>query len=255
MKTAVTGDLAQTRARIEDFLKSAREPALLEPGEELLPLDAENYSLEMRGSRLTLQAWDRTRNWSRRLTAITEASSARLAVTVERFARREGQMFLLDLARRGGAELGKRSGRLVFRERFRLFLRRQFPEWTLAEVSAEADLEHSLSPAFPRAWLKHGQHGWAAIACPPDADSGAVLSFGLIWLAYLRARERRVALEGLAVYLPAGQERSAALRILCLDAQSARFELFTYTDRDDLQRDRKSTRLNSSHLGISYAVF
>src|ERR1039457_7068595 len=190
----------------------------------------------MRGWRLPVQAWDRTRNWSRRLTAIYEASSARLAVTVERFARREGQMFLLDLARRGGAELGKRSGRLVFRERFRLFLRRQFPEWTLAEVSAEADLEHSLSPAFPRAWLKHGQHGWAAIACPPDADSGAVLSFGLIWLASLRARERRAAPEGLAVYPPAGQERSAALRILCLDAQSARFELFTYTDGDDVLR-------------------
>src|ERR1035441_938290 len=114
MKTAVTCDLAQMRARIEDFLKSAREPALLEPGEELLPLDAENYSLEMRGSRLTLQAWDRTRNWSRRLTAITEATSARLALTVERFARREGRMFLLDLARRGGAE---QIGRASCRER------------------------------------------------------------------------------------------------------------------------------------------
>jgi hypothetical protein len=236
MKTAATRDLAQMRAQIEAFLKTAREPALLEPGEELLPLSPENYSLEMRGSRLTLQAWDRTRNCSRRLTAITEATSARLAMTVERFARREGQMFLLDLARRSGAELGRRSGRLVFRERFRLFLRRQFPEWTLSEVSAEADLQHSLSPAFPRAYLKHGQHGWAAIACPPDADSSAVLSFGLIWLAYLRARERRVALEGLAVYLPAGQERSAALRILCLDPLSAHFELFTYTDADDLLR-------------------
>jgi hypothetical protein len=183
-----------------------------------------------------LQAWDRTRNWSRRLIAITEATNARLAVTVERFARREGQMFLLDLGRRSGAELGKRTGRLVFRERFRLFLRRQFPEWTLAEVSAEADLEHSLSPSFPRAYLKHGQHGWAAIACPHDADASAVLSFGLIWLSYLRARERRVALEGLALYLPAGEERAAALRLLCLDPQSARFELFTYTPDDILQR-------------------
>src|SRR5205814_9594009 len=27
------------------------------------------------------------------------------------------------------------------------------------------------------------------------------------------------------------------------------------TSRDDVHRDRKSTRLNSSHLGISYAVF
>ena len=236
MKTAVTRDLAQIRVQIEEFLKNAREPALLEPGEELLPLSGENYSLEMRGSRLTLQAWDRTRNWSRRLTAITESGNARLAMTVEHFARREGQMFLLDLGRRSGAELSKRTGRLVFRERFRLFLRRQFPEWTLAEVSAEADLEHSLSPAFPRAYLKHGQHGWAAIACPPDGDASAVLTFGLIWLAYLRARERRVALEGLAVYFPAGQERGAALRVLCLDRQSARFELFTYTPQDDMVR-------------------
>src|ERR1035437_9869712 len=212
MKTAVTRDLAEIRAQIENILKSAREPALLEPGEELLPLSGENYSLEMRGSRLTLQAWDRTRNWSRRLTAITESSNARLAMTVEHFARREGQMFLLDLGRRSGAELSKRTGRLVFRERFRHFLHRQFPEWTLAEVSAEADLEHSLSPAFPRAYLKHGQHGWAAIACPPDADSAAVLSFGLIWLAYLRTRERRVALEGLALYLPTRPERAAAPR-------------------------------------------
>src|SRR5664279_6056691 len=236
MKIAVTRDLAQIRAHIEDFLKGAREPALLEPGEELLPLNADNYSLEMRGSRLTLQAWDRTRNWSRRLTAITEATKARLAMTVEHFARREGQMFLLDLGRPSGAELGKRSGRLVFRERFRLAVRRQFPDWSLAELTTEADLAHSLSPAFPRAYLKHGPHGWAAIACPPDGDASAVLSFGLIWLAYLRARERRVALEGLAVYVPFGQERSTALRMLCLNAKSARFELFTYSDRDDLQR-------------------
>jgi hypothetical protein len=236
MKTAVTRDLVEIRAQVESFLAGARQPALLEPGEELLPVTSENHSLEMRGARLTLQVWDRTRNWSRRLTAITEVTNARLSLTVERFARREGQLFLLDLGRRSGAELGKRTGRLIFRERFRLFLRRQFPEWTVAEVSAEADLEHSLSPSFPRAYLKHGQHGWAAIACPPDADASAVLSFGLIWLTYLRARERRVAVEGLALYLPTGEERSAALRLLCLDPQSARFELFTYTHDDTLQR-------------------
>ena len=147
-------------------------------------------------------------------------------MAVERFARREGRMFLLDLARRAGAEMGRRSGRLVFRERFRLFLRRQFPEWKLAELSAEANLEFSLSPAFPRAFLRHGQHGWAAIACPPESDAAAVVSFGLIWLTYLRGRERRVAVEGLAIYVPAGRERAAALRLLCLDPAAARFELF-----------------------------
>src|SRR5258708_34849678 len=102
---------AELRDSIEAFLRNAREPALMEPGEELLPLTEGNYAIEMRGSRLTLQAWDRSRNWTRRIVDIGEISNARLEMTVERFARREGEMFLLDLARRAGAEKGKRTGR------------------------------------------------------------------------------------------------------------------------------------------------
>ena len=225
---------AELRSALEEFLRSAREPALLEPGEQLLPLTPETYAIEMRGSRLTLTAWDRTRNWTRRIVDVSLSGDARLELKVEKFARREGQMFLLDLARRGGAEMGKRSGRLVFRERFRLMLLRQFPGWKVAEITAEADLEHSLSPAFPRALLKHGQHGWAAIACPPEGDAAAVLSFGLIWLSYLRTRERRLTVGGLAIYLPAQKERSTALRLLCLSPEAAQYHLYTYDERDEL---------------------
>jgi hypothetical protein len=224
----------EIRGAIESFLGNARQPALFEPGEDLLPLNSENFSLEMRGSRLTLQAWDRARNLTRRVIALREHDGARLELTVERFARREGQLFLVDMARRACADVSRRSARLVFRECFRRFLRRQFPEWKLAELSAEPNLEYSLSPAFPRAFLRLGQHGWAAIACPPDGDAAAALSFGLIWLTHLRARERRVAVEGLAVYVPAGRERATALRLLCLDPFAARFELFSYTPQEDV---------------------
>jgi len=222
----------EIRLAIEGFLRNCRQPALMEPGEELLPLTTDNHTIEMRGTRLTIQAWDRTRNLARRIIDMEEPTTARLELTVERFARREGRMFLLDLGRRSGADMGRRSGRLVFRERFRLFLRRQFPEWKIAELSAEANLEASLSPAFPRAFLRHGQHGWAAIACPPEGDAAAVLSFGLVWLSYLRERERRTVVEGLAIYVPAGSEQTTALRLLCLDAAAARFELFSYTEQD-----------------------
>lgn len=226
----------ESRAAIEGFLKQSKQPALLEPGEELLVLTKDNFALELRGSRLMLQAWSRTRNLVRRVLEVADASSARLELTVERFAHREGQLFLLDLARRGGADAGRRSERLVFRERFRLFLRRQFPEWRVAELSAEANLEFSLSPAFPRAFLREGHHAWAALACPPDGDSAALVTFGLIWLDYLRHRERRVTIEGLALYAAAGSERAAALRLLCLDPAAARFELFTYSPEDFVAR-------------------
>ena len=224
------------RNAIEAFVSNARQPAVFEPGEELLALTGENFSLEFRGSRLVLQAWDRRRNLTRRVLRIGEAGAGRLELTVERFARREGPLYLLDLAHRTGAALGQRSGRLAFRERFRLFLRRQFPEWKLAELSAEANLEFSLSPAYPRAFLRHGQHGWAALACPPGGDSGALLTFGLIWLSYLRARESRATLEGLALYVPAGAEHTTALRLLCLNPETIRCELFSYSPEDFVVR-------------------
>jgi len=237
MPTAQRGgvqDVAEIRAAIGAFLENARQPALYEPGEDLFPLAADNFSLEMRGARLTLEAWDRTRNFSRRILSMERSGSARIELVVERFARREGRLFLVDLGRSAGADAGRRSARLVFRERFRLLLRRQFPEWNLVELSAEANLACSLSPAFPRAFLRHGRHGWAALACPPDSDAAAALSFGLIWLTHLRAREKRVAVEGLAFYVPTGRERAVAPRLLCLDPATARFELFTYTEADSV---------------------
>ena len=222
-------------AAIEAFLKSCRQPALLEPGEEIIPL-TDNYAIDVRGQRLTIQAWDRTRNLARRVTRFQLAAQGKLQLTVERFAKREGQLYLVDLGRKAGADLGRKSGRLVFRERFRLYLRQQFPDWKLAELSAEANLEYSLSPAFPRAYLKHGQHGWAAIGCPPDGDAAGVVSFALIWLDYLRTRERRVVVEGLAIYAPSGREREAALRVLCLNPEAAQFEIFSYSEDDVVER-------------------
>ncbi len=115
---------ADVQAAIERFLKSSRQPALLEPGEPLLPIEADNFSLQLRSSRLTLQAWDQTRNLVRRVTGVAAESRGRLELIVERFARKEGRLFLVDLSRPAGQDFERRSERLVFRERFRQFLTR-----------------------------------------------------------------------------------------------------------------------------------
>jgi hypothetical protein len=222
---------ADVQAAIERFLASSRQPALLEPGEPILPLAADQFSVQLRSSKLTLQAWDDTRNLVRRVSGIASETRGRLELIVERFARKEGRLYLIDLAR-PGQDFERRSERLVFRERFRLFLNRQFPGWTLAEISADPNLEASLSPSFPRAFLRKGQSGWAAIAAPPSSDPSGLLAFGLIWLDYLRRREQRVTVEGLALYVPRGQESVTSLRLVWLDAEAARFELFAYDEHD-----------------------
>src|SRR3712207_8981201 len=44
--------------------------------------------------------------------------------------------------------------------------------------------------------------------------------------------------------------------LICFQENSASLVWFVFTERwDQLRRDRKSTRLNSSHANISYAVF
>lgn len=224
------------RAAIERFLETARQPALLEPGEDLLPLVAGSYVLEARASRLLFQAWDETRNLVRRVTGVRVETPGRLELVVEKFGKREGRLFLIDLARRAGHDAERRSGRLVSRERFRHMLTRQYPGWTLVELSAEADLHHSLSPAYPRAFLRQGQRGWAAIEAPMESDAAGVLTFGLVWLDHLRRRERRVTVEGLALFLPAGQERATCLRLPFLDAEAARYEIFSYSEEGFVAR-------------------
>jgi hypothetical protein len=223
---------ADVQAAIERFLKSSRQPALLEPGEPLLPLDEDNFTLQVRSSRLMLQAWDQNRNLVRRVTGVAEEARGRLELIVERFARKEGRLFLVDLARPAGHDFERRSERLVFRERFRQFLTRQFADWTLAEISADPNLESSLSPSYPRAFLKRGTTGWAAIAASPETDTSGLLTFGLIWLDYLRRREKRMAVEGLVIYVPRGQERITSLRLPLLDPEAARFELVAYDEHD-----------------------
>jgi hypothetical protein len=124
-----------------------------------------------------------------------------------------------------------RSDRLEFREQFRRFLRRQFAAYKIAELSTEADLEHSLSPAYPRALLKQGKSAWAAIGAAPNPFHGdGVLTFGLIWLDYLRLREPDLVIQGLVLYLPAGHEKTTCLRLLFLNPEAAQYAAFVYTE-------------------------
>jgi len=131
-------------------------------------------------------------------------SNGKLELTIERFGKRQGCIYLLD-GTRGGAEGQRRSARLVFREQFRRSLSRQFPEWQIAELSSEANLEESLSPAYPRALLTSGAKGIAALAAPPEPGAAAAsLTFALIWLDYLRRRERRLAWRAWRCFIPSG---------------------------------------------------
>ena len=216
---------------IERFLESSQDPVLCEPGEESLAIGPENFVVEVHGACAQLQAWDQKRNLVRRISAIERSSRGKLVLRVARFGKLAGILELIDRRHITSDNLPLRTARLGFREQFGLFLRRQFPAYKLAELTTAADLEHSLSPAYPRALLKQGASAWAAIGVAADAvHPDGVLTFGLIWLDYLRRREPGLAIHGLILYLPAGAEKTTCLRLFFLDPAAAQYSVFVHAE-------------------------
>jgi len=135
----------------------------------------------------------------------------------------------VDLDRETHRDAARKGARLKYRERFRQSLHRQFPEWRVVELSTEQDLHNSFSPAYPRALLRRGATALAAIGIPENSPAPAnALSFGLIWLDYLRRREAKLVVEGLAIFAPAGTEHSVCHRVRFLDAAVARYLIFVH---------------------------
>ncbi len=221
---------------IERFLRNSTEPALLEPGEPPFPLQEGTYALEERGASITIQVWDERRNLVRRITGVRGEKAGLLELAVTRFGGQEGRITLIDRAR-ARPDTERRGARTVFRELFRKFLSRQYTGWKIAELSTEPNLEESLSPAYTRALLKRGTDAWAAIGAPREpASAGGALTFGLIWLDYLRRRERRLTVQGLAIFLPEDEARATCLRLAQLNPNAARYDVFVYSDHGFEQR-------------------
>lgn len=206
---------------------------MLDPGEDPLPLVADQWCLEEWNGRLVLQAWDQQRNLVRKIVGLKERRRDRLCLITERLFKSEAELEIADLAAPAGRDLERRASRIAFRERFHLMLAREWPEWQIVEVSADPNLEASLSPSYTRALLRLGPAGIAAIAAPPGTFGCAgILAFGLIWLDHLRRREKTLSIGHLLLYVPASSAHDVAFRVSCLDAAKVTCQLIGYDQRD-----------------------
>jgi hypothetical protein len=222
-----------TREAVERFLASSGQPVLIEAGEDPLAMASDTFAMTAHESFVVIECWSANRNLVRRVRGIVAERRGLLELEIERFGSRTGKLALVDLADPSNRDAGKRGARLKYRERFRRSLRRQFPDWRIAELSAEADLHHSLSPSYPRALLRKGTVGIAAIGASEEALAPeGVLSFGLIWLDYLRRREASkpglLTIAGLAIFVPVGAEATTCHRIRHLNPDAARYWTFVH---------------------------
>jgi hypothetical protein len=214
-------------ATIRSFLESCQDPAILEPGEAPFAAAGDRLCLECGPRGVLLQVWDEHRNLVRRATKVVDQRPGRLRVEVALFGGKGGVLEIVDRGRPGARPALRKGEQQILRERFRRMLARQFAGWRVVELTSGADLEHSLSPNHPRALLRRGRAGWAALAAPPGGTDGA-LTHGLLWLDYLRGRESALAIEGLALFLPAGELASSCFRLRGLSAGRLRCSIFAY---------------------------
>jgi hypothetical protein len=245
-------DPLSAHAAIERFLGAARQPVLFEPGDDPLPILPANFSLTARGSIVTIECWNNAKNLVRRVRGIRTERRGRLEIEIERFGALSGTLTFVDLADPANRDADRRGSRLKYRERFRSSLQRQFTGYRIAELSTEQDLQHTLSPSFPRALLARGTSGIAAIGASEEAFSpGDALSFGLIWLDHLRSRERKITINTLAIFLPAGFEGTTCHRVRHLSLAAAQYLVFVHQANHEEQVDPRDYQNFDTRLPIA----
>jgi hypothetical protein len=217
-------------AAIQLFLHSARRPAAIDQGEPAAALIPGEFVLEIRSGRLWIEFCCGARSIARRILSVERGSAASIECTVQRFGGKTGILTLLDLDRPQSAPKILAGSRRNFAERFRQMLSRQFPDWEMKTLSSAMDLQRSFSPVFPRAHLRRGNRHLAAIACPAPRDEPALLTFALIWLAYIRSRLKAETQISLAIFLPESAGALTAHRLRWLRTDLLGASIFCFND-------------------------
>jgi len=208
------------------LLGELKRPTLHEPGQEPFELLRDSYTLTDRGGTVMLHAWQDERSVAHAITSCKRLGRGRLKLECRGLFGKSRTLEIVDGD--SGLQRHRRvtAVRTVYLEQLRRSLARRFPGWTVVEITTGADLQRTLSPAYPRALVRRGSTSWAVIFATPVSDVDAVLSFGLIWHDHCRQREKRTVVEGLALFVPIDQHLTTALRLRYLDR--ARFEPALY---------------------------
>jgi hypothetical protein len=238
MPALPSDSLRELQKEIETFVRSLRHPVVVEDEEELFDLTAARWKLSVEFGKLLLEVWNDARSIGRRVEEAAYRDRGRLGLFVRKAGAREtSTLELRDLvparAGRKGSESPPASRGRSRRELLAL-LARECGGWKLERVSNRSDREHSFSTWYTRGLARQGRSGWAFLGLgenEPPAAADTALAQGLIWLDWLRARESRVSVSGLKLFLPAAAVELSAHRAACLNHRALQAEIFAWDAR------------------------
>jgi hypothetical protein len=231
--------LEDLKERIETFLLELQHPVLTEPGREVIDLSSSNYSLSTEYHKLLWHIWNEHINLVRQVTAIHKTNAKRMELRFQKFGKGPPGTLIIAESRAGKEQLERRGERSRYAQLLRRFLAQLFPQWKIADLTSEPDLQHSFSACYTRGMLSLGQRAWAVIGAGEQEDPHAVegiLTYGLIWLDWLRRRETGRVFEGLKIFVPPKRAATTLQRLAWMDPEIARWEVYE-TGEEILRRD------------------
>lgn len=224
-----SGSLEALKEKIELFLLALHHPVLTDPGREVVDLSASHYSLTTEYNKLLCHVWNDQTNLVRQITSIKKETADRMELQFQKFGKGPPGTLILAESRAGPAQLDRRSGRARYAQRLRRFLAQLFPPWKVAQLTSETALEHSFSGRYTRGLLARGQQAWAVIGTGEQEDASAaegILTYGLIWLDWLRQQKSALVIEGLKVFVPSERAQTTLERLAWMDSKLARWEVY-----------------------------
>jgi hypothetical protein len=218
--------------RALDAMAASGRGEVREDGEWLAELAGLRCELHSESRSPLVQLWSGECNLTRRVLGIRERSEDRIVLEVQRFGRaKPGRLEFLRMDSR------RPAGRIVreqFRVRVRRFLTERFPDATIESLTAAPDLEHSFSGLYVRGRMREGSRAWAVLAVSPSENAAAIegiLTFGILWLDWMRRHAERRAIKGLRLFVPTGTSRNICRRSLALSS-AARTEIYEFREPD-----------------------
>lgn len=208
-----------------------------EDGKWLASLNGFRSELQSRGNQALIHLRSSEASLVRRIIRVAACESGRVQIEVQRFgSKKPGRLeFIAAHSQRSPARITREQ----FKERFKRILAEQFPDARVSSLSSAADLKRSFSALYMRGIITEGRSCWAFLAVGPSESSLAcegILSFGLLWLDWTRGNPSRGPIQGLRVFLPAGESRVMLERARAL-SPNAGCEIFGFT-RDEFRIHR-----------------
>jgi hypothetical protein len=221
---------------LDEFLSESCGAVVVEDGAVVFDLAHAKYSVSGESHKCLLHLWSAERNVVRRVVDV-EIKGQSLRVTVQKIGQARSTKLEIHRERDRRTVSAKRAARIAYQHMLERILRRNFPDFTITQLSSSMDLEKSFGPIYARGLIKRGQSAFAVLGVNRQELQSSIdsaLTFGILWLDVCRqVHADKLVIEGLKLFVPEGCSALVQERAAHLNPSLAKWQLYQLEQRSE----------------------